>query len=337
MKRNVFRCTVPVVAAAVLGVAMWASAGDLNPPPGPITPTMKTLTEVEPRTAVQSLPGSATATYVIDQPGSYYLTGNITGEVDKNGIAIMADDVTLDLSGFALVGVPGSLNGILSDSAIENPAVCNGTVRGWGQTGVDLHWGWSCHVKDLRITRNGAHGLRVEDFSVIVDCTLDLNGNKGIVADGGCLISGCTVSGCGETGIYASHQCTITNCRMSVNGGSGIDAGSASTITNCASHSNYGYGIYARGGCLVVGNTSEYNDATGIRVFGPDNRIEANNVSLNDRGFDVDSAGNIIIKNTARWNAVNYDIVAGNTVGEILDYSSGGTITSSNPWANFEF
>ena len=35
----------------------------------------------------------------------------------------------------------------------------------------------------------------------------------------------------------------------------------------------------------------------------------------------------------------NYSIVAGNTVGEILDFTPGpgGTILSGNPWANFEY
>ena len=48
-----------------------ASAGDLNPPAGPVAPTMKKLDEIEPRTPISpsSTPGNATATYRITQPG----------------------------------------------------------------------------------------------------------------------------------------------------------------------------------------------------------------------------------------------------------------------------
>lgn len=95
----------PVVCLTVmLGFDATALAGDINPPPGSIGSTMKTLVEVEPRVAVQSLPGSATALHVISEPGSYYLTGNITGVADNRGIEVASDVVSIDLNGFSLVG-----------------------------------------------------------------------------------------------------------------------------------------------------------------------------------------------------------------------------------------
>jgi len=78
--------------ALLLGFATAAaSAGPLNPPAGPITSTHKTLTEVEPRIPISSTttPGDATSLYRISQPGSYYLTGNITGQAGKHGIYIV--------------------------------------------------------------------------------------------------------------------------------------------------------------------------------------------------------------------------------------------------------
>ena len=50
-------------------------------------------------------PGDATAEFVISQPGSYCLANNIVGESGKSGIRIDADSVTLDLGGFAMLGV----------------------------------------------------------------------------------------------------------------------------------------------------------------------------------------------------------------------------------------
>ena len=61
---------------------------------------------------VNSLPGDANAVFVISQPGSYCLGSNVVGVAGKNGIKIDADNVTLDLAGFGVLGVGGSLSGI---------------------------------------------------------------------------------------------------------------------------------------------------------------------------------------------------------------------------------
>ena len=66
---------------------------------------MKKLDEIEARTIVNTAdtPGDATNTFIISAPGSYYLTGNLTGDTGKHGISIQANDVTLDLNGFVLI------------------------------------------------------------------------------------------------------------------------------------------------------------------------------------------------------------------------------------------
>ena len=50
--------------------------------------------------------------YVITQSGSYRLSGNLTVPSGVDGIDINADNVTLDLNGFSIVG----------------PVTCNGTL-----------------------------------------------------------------------------------------------------------------------------------------------------------------------------------------------------------------
>ena len=90
--------TCALVASAGLLVA-----GSLNPPAGPVAPTYKTLSEVEPRIAVGpgTTPGDAANLYRITQPGSYYLTANIiTGP--RTGVWIDSSGVTLDLNGFEI-------------------------------------------------------------------------------------------------------------------------------------------------------------------------------------------------------------------------------------------
>ena len=134
--------TAACTAALIVGLSIIQfprvfGQGSLTPPPGPPAPTMKTLDQLdaklEPRIPISSLP------FTIDQPGSYYMTGNLTGVSGQDGITIASSDVTLDLMGFALTGVAGSLRGVrINNSTITyNIAVRNGTVRSWGDMGVD--------------------------------------------------------------------------------------------------------------------------------------------------------------------------------------------------------
>src|SRR5882757_10456894 len=50
--------------------------GSLTPPGAP-APTMKSLDQLEPRTDVLKLSGDGANSYIISQPGSYYLTTNV--------------------------------------------------------------------------------------------------------------------------------------------------------------------------------------------------------------------------------------------------------------------
>ena len=117
--RRIGVVTLPIGAAILLVGAWIANAGDLNPPSGAVAPTMKTLVEIEPRTAVNATntPGDADSLFKITLPGSYYLTGPIDVPIGKHGIVVMADRATIDLNGFSIQGIPGSLNGIWGQGA----------------------------------------------------------------------------------------------------------------------------------------------------------------------------------------------------------------------------
>ena len=77
-----------------------------------------------------------------------------------------------------------------------------------------------------------------------------------------------------------------------------------------------------------------------------DNRIEGNQVTDADRGIDVDTSGNLIIRNSASGNASNYEIAANNVVGVIVQGTLSGAISgatggagvgTTDPWANLSF
>src|ERR1035438_213898 len=148
-------------------------------PPGAPAPTMKSLTQIEPRTPISSLP------YTISAPGSYYLTTNLTGVSGNNGITIASGDVTLDLAGFTVLGVSGSLSGILISSFRTNVTVGNGTVRGWGTVGVYVNGTQSRSLvfDHLNISGSGTYGL-IAYGALISGCTVSGSGNDGIKAEG---------------------------------------------------------------------------------------------------------------------------------------------------------
>src|SRR5256714_6196867 len=106
-------------------------------PPGPPAPTMKKLDELEPRTNLQATPAPAgvdtsnpTYHFIINQPGSYYLSANIL-VTKTNGIQINAEGVTLDLNGFQISRVSPDGNGIEISGTSSRTTVRNGTIKGF--------------------------------------------------------------------------------------------------------------------------------------------------------------------------------------------------------------
>src|SRR5438477_3692724 len=129
-------CAVGILI--VLAIADVARGGPLDPP-GPLGSTMKTLDQVEPRIPIGQ-PASFPIT--ISQPGSYYLTGDITGVSGTGGIYITVSGVTIDLNGFHLTGVPGSHDGI-STSTISTGGITieHGTISSWDYAGISVPCG----------------------------------------------------------------------------------------------------------------------------------------------------------------------------------------------------
>ena len=165
---------------AIAAVSALLAQGPLTPPGAP-APTMKTLDQIEPRKEVNATntPGNGTNVFVISASGSYYLGGNVTGVSGKNGIRISAPNVTLDLNGFALVGVPGSLAGVTTLSGGRNLAIRNGTIRDWGGKGVESLFIVFGLFEDLRLDGNGSNGLETHGGSVIRNCTASSNAGSG--------------------------------------------------------------------------------------------------------------------------------------------------------------
>jgi hypothetical protein len=173
--------TLLVLGAAIFTVARGVSGGPLEPPGVP-APSQSII---EPRTPISQPASAAGFPIVINQPGSYYLTQNITGVAGKNGIEIPSGEVTLDLNGFTLTGVPGSGDGInVTGGGVANVRVRNGTIQGWGDDGIEGPSVFYARYEDLTI----------------------LGGSDGILAGGQTFITRVTVSGQSLTGIRLSSS-----------------------------------------------------------------------------------------------------------------------------------
>lgn len=316
------RCLVQSLSIIVLSGMSAARllAGDLTPPAGPVAPTMKSLTDVEPRTAINATntPGNLSNTYVISQSGSYYLSGNVSVPSGRNGILVSASHVTIDLNGFSIQGVAGSLDGITSNGT-ASITVKNGTVATCGGTGVNLINCASCQVTDVSLY--GDHyGLQIGNSSRVTNCRVANSSQVGITSAGGGLFDHCTVFWSG-VGFSSQNSDVFESCIAQANNNIGFNITSDTKLTNCQSIGNSAQGIVCQddnwiSNCQVHSNGGA--NMAGIWVKGVYNHVEGNEVVNNGYGIYVGGATNFIYRNKVGSSTQsNFYIIAGNHVGTI--------------------
>jgi parallel beta-helix repeat protein len=291
------RMLIPLVGLLVAVAPMSALAQGSLTPPGSPGPTMKTLAQVEPRTAITNLP------YYIGSQGSYYLTGSLNGVAGSNGITIATSGVTVDLNGFALVGSAGAYaDGIVVQGARFNIAVMNGTIRAWTGSGLDARNASNGRFTGLQSSYNTVNGIAVGNACIVTGCTVSENTANGIVAYDTSLIEGCAVRKNEAHGIVVSNGCLIRNNTVRLNSNNGI------TVDN---------------DCVVTGNLCDENGhstgtGSGIYAVGARNRIEANQLTENNIGLSVEGTNNYLAANTVRKNSPNYSIVRADNLINLL-------------------
>jgi parallel beta-helix repeat protein len=268
MQKLMGKMMAMLIMALILLSSSWAVAGNLEPPGGP-APTMNTLKEIYDKVAIGTeikfLP------YTISSSGFYYITQDLTSPTGTHGITITADNVTLDLMGFSLVGPGGTeyYHGVYMNN-LSNVEIRNGTVMNFSGHGIhEVSFDGKGHrIINVRAVSNGWCGIELRgESSLVKDCTVLLNGSNGIVVKLGSTVTGNTVSRNGSYGITANRS-TITGNTVYLNVSTGIvAAGSGSKVTGNTANDNGVHGIYA-GSATITGNTATNNSSRGIALNG---------------------------------------------------------------------
>lgn len=205
---------ITLLVVAVLATLLWA--GNLNPSAPPTGGTMKPLDQVEPRIAINAAntPGDSTALYIISQPGSYYLTDNITINF-KHAILINASDVTVDLMGYRIysswftVSGPLDFDGIYIAAGLRNIKICNGSIQSNRTSGTFTYKGF----------RNGILAEQNSEGIVIKDIRISSARQYGIYLKGkGHQVTQCSVVNCIGPGIHAGYPSSVKNNQQNGNG-----------------------------------------------------------------------------------------------------------------------
>jgi parallel beta-helix repeat protein len=205
--------------------------------------------------------------YTITQPGSYKLIGNlVVPDVNTSAIVITADNVTIDLNGFSILG----------------PAVCTGcpaTCSPAG-TGVGIQAGTSNFNSSLGPVLNGQRGISISN-GVIKGM-----GNIGIIVGASAQIRNVTASSNGGYGIVTHSGSTVLGNTANGNGNIGFFIGAANVVSNNTALGNNSVGMEVFG-ASIVSNNAVIGSTFSFVIGGPG----PNPVFVNNAGSDGGLAG----------------------------------------------
>jgi len=224
---------------------------------------------------------SGVGPFNITKSGSYQLQGNfVTTNANRTAILVTADNVTIDLNGFAIIG-PNVCTGVplvcnnsgtgigIDANDRQNIKVYNGTVRGMGDIGIRT--GYGAIIESVRVVSNGGNGISISGSGTVSGNTATFNGSHGIAVgnNGTGTVSGNTVTFNGGNGIAVIGG-TVSGNTVTGNGDNGIAVGNNGTVSGNTVSGNVGNG-------LSLGTSTGY----------------VNNVLSNNTGGDVTGGVNL--------------------------------------------
>lgn len=201
----------------------------------------------------------------------------------------------------------------------------------------------------------GTYAIQAGTGSTLSNCVSTGNtGNYGIIVGFGsvlrnCVARGNTSSDTQSGGFFVNAESILSGCVATNNtnnagsaprAGAGITTVSDVLITNCVVQGNSGDGIQVGDGSFVRENNCDGNGNAGaganIRATGDGNRIEGNHLTNGRRGVELEGTGSIVLRNSARANAINYVFTADNRYGPVVNLTAAGTaaVNGSGPAAS---
>lgn len=300
---------------------------------------MKTLQQIEPRVDLQSsTPAAGVDTanadyhYVINQPGSYYLSANLA-VTKKSGILINAPDVTLELNGFEVSRATGSAGVAIQVAATAHRAsISHGTVSGFDK-GINAGdtAAVGCVVRNVRASNCTTFGISGGISAIIENCHAS-NCQFAIGASDGSTIANCTAANNTFEGISAGNAATITGCTVTgtqAQGLAGIHAGSNCLLRGCSAYANNStHGILALDRCTLIHCVASSNSSAGsldgIQV-GQDGLVIGCDASSNRSSAATKSASTGVGIVAQSGTQIKDCTASGNTVEGI----SGGSLISN--------
>ena len=312
MKLNIIKLCV----VFLFTLTVFVYAGDLEPTAAPGS-TMKTLSDIEPRVAINSTNTPATTGYAfaITEGGSYYLSGNVSLGSNTGGIVIAADNVTIDLCGFEISNDFESISysGIYGYGR-KNITIRNGTIKGFNRGVYFYSSTGTADIMccDLTVTNNNLDGISIAGTStgaytgggnIIQNCIAESNGDTGFVFTFGTVIENCIAKNNSYSGFSTGYLSTVKNCTAINNVSRGFSIGTGSCIENSTCKGSTTEGIYATAGCTVKGCTVYDCGSEGIQASG--NCVVENNVVYQCDSYGIDAGAGCVIKaNALRQNGV---------------------------------
>lgn len=235
---------------------------------------------------------------VINKPGNYRLIDNITvTDLNKAVITITAENVTLDLNGYSILGpvrcqgdgttrylnttcsissvnpsipVTGNETGIGIQVSSNSVVIRNGTVRGMGASGISINGNFLAVIDHVIAEENGGHGIDLY-LGKLTNSVSRFNGGSGVHfcdcgGGGQSVITGNVIERNRQIGIRTGAGIVKDNFIL-YNGEQGVYVnGSGNNVANVVDNTvqfNVGQGIFSGAGGIYKGNLLTYNASVG--------------------------------------------------------------------------
>lgn len=294
--------------------------------------------------AVRGAPGALSGVLLAGPFANISIRNGTVSGFTESGVQLFEPNRA---EGCLIEGVSASGNGGMGIGAGVNAVVRACQTFANGDTGFAA--GNNSSIEGCVAYGNTGRGFLVGLTTTLRGCSALENLSDGFSINGDGLVTDCIARGNVGEGFQLNNS-SAAHCAANQNGASGFFGDQVCAITSCTAAFNLQHGVRAEGGGVVTDNYCRSNGGpsagAGIYVAGEDTRVEGNYCAGNHYGVRVTTPGNLILRNACSGSVTNFEIVAGNRYGPIINITAATTpaasgnsapsqMASTDPWANF--